>query len=425
MNMSSTKELEAPSKKTQILVFIFALIALIVDGTDVMMLSYSMVSLKAEFGLTSFQAGTFASFTLMGMLVGGIIGGWSCDRYGRVRTISVSVALFSIGTFLLGHTQNYWQFGLTRFFASMPLGAVYLASNILVSEYFSSKYRSTVMSTMLSGYIIGFIVAAYLSGLIIPEHGWRWLFYIALAPIVLVLFVQKFIPEPLAWRKLQAEKQRGTNTNTASHLKNPAPKSGLKEIFRNPESRLMFTCWTLISFFLLYGYYGVNVWMPSYLEKDLNMNFKSMTNYMIGSYIATVLGKISAGIMADKFGRRLVFSSGCVCTAGFLLVLVNYNNPSNILMLLIMFGFVYGFSTGIHTTYLTESFSTANRGLAAGISYNIGRIGGAIAPPTIGLIATHTSFTIGFLVICLAYLITALIPAIFVKDRMYDPQQST
>ena len=49
-------------------------------------------------------------------------------------------------------------------------------------------------------------------------------------------------------------------------------------------------------------------------------------------------------------------------------------------MLLIMFGFVYGFSTGIHTTYLTESFSTVNRGLAAGISYNIGRIGGAIAP---------------------------------------------
>lgn len=424
MNVS-TMELESPSKKTQILVFIFALIALIVDGTDVMMLSYSMVSLKAEFGLTSFQAGTFASFTLMGMLVGGIIGGWSCDRYGRVRTISVSVALFSIGTFLLGHTQNYWQFGLTRFFASMPLGAVYLASNILVSEYFSSKYRSTIMSTMLSGYIIGFIVAAYLSGIIIPEHGWRWLFYIALAPIVLVLFVQKFIPEPLAWRKLQALKKQGIDANATNHLKNSTPKSGLKEIFSNPESRRMFICWTLISFFLLYGYYGVNVWMPSYLEKDLNMNFKSMTNYMIGSYIATVLGKISAGIMADKFGRRLIFTAGCICTAGFLLILVNYNNPSNILMLLIMFGFVYGFSTGIHTTYLTESFSTANRGLAAGISYNIGRIGGAIAPPTIGLIATHTSFTIGFFVICLAYLITALIPAIFVKDRMYDPQQST
>ena len=139
-----------------------------------------------------------------------------------------------------------------------------------------------------------------------------------------------------------------------------------------------------------------------------------MTNYMIGSYIATILGKISAGVMADKLGRRFVFSLGCICTAGFLLILVNYNNPSNILMLLIMF----------HTTYLTESFSTANRGLAAGISYNIGRIGGAIAPPTIGLIATHTSFAIGFFVICLAYLITAAIPAIFVKDRMYDPQST-
>ncbi|HEO1801808.1 TPA: MFS transporter [Acinetobacter baumannii] len=418
------KEMESPSKKTQIFVFLFALIALIVDGADVMMLSYSMVSLKAEFGLTSFQAGTFASFTLMGMLVGGVIGGWTCDKYGRVRTIAVSVGLFSIGTFLLGHTHNYWQFGLTRFFASMPLGAVYLASNILVSEYFSSKYRSTIMSTMLSGYIMGFILAAYLSGIIIPEYGWRWLFYIAIIPIVLVLFIQKFIPEPLAWRKLQELKAKGISANPVTNLKNPAHQTGLKQILQNSESRLMFICWTLISFFLLYGYYGVNVWMPSYLEKDLGMNFKSMTNYMIGSYLATILGKISAGIMADKLGRRIVFSLGCVCTAGFLLILVNYNNPSNILMLLIIFGFVYGFSTGIHTTYLTESFSTANRGLAAGISYNIGRIGGAIAPPTIGLIATHTSFTIGFFVICIAYVITALIPAIFVKDRMYDPQST-
>ncbi len=418
------REMESPSKKTQIFVFLFALIALIVDGTDVMMLSYSMVSLKAEFGLSSFQAGTFASYTLIGMLVGGIIGGWTCDRYGRVRTITISVALFSIGTFLLGHAQNYWQFAIIRFLASMPLGAVYLASNILVSEYFSSKHRSTVMSTMLSGYIIGFILAAYLSGIIIPEHGWRWLFYIAIVPIIMVLFIQKFIPEPLAWRKLQQQRKQINTTNPSAVLQKTSQQSGLKQIFKNPESRLMFICWTLISFFLLYGYYGVNVWMPSYLEKDLGMNFKSMTNYMIGSYIATVLGKISAGIMADKFGRRFIFSAGCICTAGFLLVLVNYNNPSNILMLLILFGFVYGFSTGIHTTYLTESFSTANRGLAAGISYNIGRIGGAVAPPTIGLIATHTSFTIGFLVICLAYLITAIIPAVFVKDRMYDPQES-
>jgi len=393
-----------------------------------MMLSYSLVSLKAEFGLTSFQAGTFASFTLMGMLAGGIIGGWTCDKYGRVRTIAVSIALFSVGTFMLGHAQNYWQFGIIRFFASMPLGAVYLACNILVSEYFSTKHRSTVMSTMLSGYILGFILAAYLSGIIVPEHGWRWLFYIALAPIVLVLFAQKYIPEPLAWRRLQAQKKQGINQgindNPVTKIMNATQQSGLKQIFKNPESRLMFICWTLISFFLLYGYYGVNVWMPSYLEKDLGMNFKSMTNYMISSYTATILGKISAGILADRLGRRFIFSIGCLSTAGFLLILVNYNTPDNIFMLLIMFGFVYGFSTGIHTTYLTESFSTANRGLAAGISYNIGRIGGAIAPPTIGLIATHTSFAIGFLVICLAYVITALIPAIFVKDRLYDPQNS-
>ena len=62
----------------------------------------------------------------------------------------------------------------------------------------------------------------------------------------------------------------------------------------------MFLLWSLTSCFLLFGYYGTNNWMPSYLESELGMNFKSMTGYMVGTYTAMILGKVLAGIASDR-----------------------------------------------------------------------------------------------------------------------------
>ena len=87
--------------------FIFAFLALLVDGADLMLLSYSLNSLIAEFGLTSVEAGMLGSFTLAGMAIGGIFGGWACDRFGRVRVVVISILLFSILTCGLGFTRSY------------------------------------------------------------------------------------------------------------------------------------------------------------------------------------------------------------------------------------------------------------------------------------------------------------------------------
>lgn len=97
------------------LAFIFAFVSLVIDGVDIMLLSFSLTSLKAEFGLTSFQAGMLGSSSLAGMALGGITGGWTCDKFGRVKTIAWSVVFFSIMTCILGLTQSYeqlWCFAL-------------------------------------------------------------------------------------------------------------------------------------------------------------------------------------------------------------------------------------------------------------------------------------------------------------------------
>ncbi|EEZ33815.1 major facilitator superfamily transporter cis,cis-muconate transporter [Brucella sp. 83/13] len=100
----------------------------------------------------------------------------------------------------------------------------------------------------------------------------------------------------------------------------------------------------------------MNNWLPSYLETEMGMNFKSMTAYMIGSYTAMILGKVLAGVAADWLGRRAVFALGALGTAAFLPIIVLYHSPDTILWMLVVFGFLYGVPYGVNATYMAESF---------------------------------------------------------------------
>ncbi|PIB50091.1 MFS transporter [Pseudomonas sp. 2588-5] len=419
---ASAGALSPAQSKLWIIVFIFCFLGLLIDGADLMLLSYSLSSLKAEFGLTSVEAGSLGSFTLAGMAIGGIYGGWACDRFGRVKTVVWSIVLFSVGTAILGMTHSYWQFASTRFFASLGLGALYVACNTLMAEYVPTRYRTTVLGTLQAGWSVGYIVATLLAGWILPEHGWRWLFYVAIIPVILAVLMQRLVPEPQAWLTARAERAREKATGSQQAMTKKLDGM-FKLIFSDPKASRMFLLWALTAGFLQFGYYGVNNWMPSYLEGELGMNFKSMTSYMVGTYAAMIFGKILAGLAADRLGRRAVFAFGALGTAVFLPVIVLFQSPENILWMLVVFGFLYGIPYGVNATYMTESFEAKFRGSAVGGAYNIGRIGAAVAPAAIGFLASHGSIGMGFLVMGGAYFICGVIPALFIRDKQFDPQK--
>ncbi|EFM55684.1 MULTISPECIES: MFS transporter [Brucella] len=401
-----------------ILVFIFSFLGLMIDGADLMLLSYSLTSIKAEFGLTSVEAGSLGSITLAGMAIGGIYGGWACDRFGRVKTVSWTIVLFSIGTAVLGLTHSYFQFAVARFVSSLGLGALYVACNTLMAEYVPTKYRTTALGTLQAGWSVGYIVATVLAGAILPVYGWRYLFFVAIVPVIIALLMHKGVPEPESWVRAKAERESGSSKFTTAKR-----ESAFKAIFGNPRVRTLFIFWALTAGFLQFGYYGVNNWLPSYLETEMGMNFKSMTAYMIGSYTAMILGKVLAGVAADWLGRRAVFALGALGTAAFLPIIVLYHSPDTILWMLVVFGFLYGVPYGVNATYMAESFEAKYRGTAVGGAYNIGRAGAALAPVAIGFFASQISIGFGFLVMGGAYFICGVIPALFIREKQFDPEK--
>lgn len=416
--MQVENTVNSPPKQKWIAAFIFCFLVLLVDGADMLLLSYSLSSLKAEFGLSSFQAGMLGSVTLAGMAIGGIFGGWASDKFGRVRIISLSIIKFSLLTALLGFVSNVYEFAAVRFLSALGLGAVYMVCAGLMSELVPTKYRTTIIATIFTGWTFGYIVASLLAGAIIPEHGWRMLFMISGSAVIIGILMPFFVKESEAWKKARLNRTK----IEAKMVK------GDRSVFKAlVQDKLIFRTlifWMVVAGFMQFGYYGVNNWMPLYLEQELGMNFKSMTNYLIGSYTAMIGGKILAGVMGDRLGRKFTFIFGSVSTAIFLVIIVMFHNPGNILYLLVIFGFLYGMPLGVYTTYMSESFPTNVRGTAIGTAHNVGRIGSTIAPATIGFIATQGSIGLGFLVMGVAYLICAL-PTFFIKEKMYDPEAGT
>jgi AAHS family cis,cis-muconate transporter-like MFS transporter len=401
-----------PPDRLWILVLISGFLGLMVDGMDLMFLSYSLPGLMQDLQLSKAQAGALASYSLLGMALGGIFGGWAADRFGRVRVMVWTIVLFSIGTAALSLTQSYWQFALLRFISALGLGAEYVVCNTLMAEYVPTGRRTTVLGTLQAGWSAGYVVATILAGAIIPVYGWRPLFATALVPVLLALFIRRMVPEPPGWKRAVGAE--------------PTAKRGSqwKEVFASPRRRRIFVLWTLTSCFLQFGYYGVNNWLPTYIVNELKFNFTTMTGYLVGTYVAMIIGKIIAGYLADIIGRRWMYVIGGLSTALFLPVIVQLHTPGNIIALLTAFGFLYGVPYGVNATYMTESFETHIRATAVGGAYNIGRIGAALAPWLIGVIATRYSIGVGLIVMSGAYFLTGIIPALFIREKMYDPQQS-
>ncbi len=142
-----------------IVVLVSGFLGLMVDGMDLMFLSYSLPSLMEDLRMSRVQAGSLASYSLLGMALGGVFGGWAADRFGRVRVVVWTIMLFSIATAALGLTQTYWQFAIVRFISALGLGAEYVVCNTLMAEYVPTERRTTVLGTLQAGWSAGYVVA--------------------------------------------------------------------------------------------------------------------------------------------------------------------------------------------------------------------------------------------------------------------------
>jgi MFS family permease len=351
------------------------------DAMDVMLYAFALTAIQTEFSLTPAKAGLLASVTLLASAFGGVLFGLLADRFGRARSLVFSILTYSVCTAMTASSGGLAELLFWRSLVGIGLGGEWSAGSVLVAETWPAEHRGKAIGLMQAGWALGYIIAALLSALVLPTLGWRPLFVIGFFPALLSLWIRRRIPEPQVWVRLKDRRI-------------PRLGAGLTAILRPPLRRHTLAGVALTST-LLFAYWGLFTWIPTYLAAPAErggagMGVVKSTGWIIPMQIGAFLGYISFGALADRFGRRPVFAAFVVAAATLIPL---YGNLSGNEALLFLLGPLIGFfGHGYFSVFgamLAELFPSDIRGTAQGLTYNAGRAFSALSPYIIGALSGH------------------------------------
>lgn len=392
------------------------------DAFDVQIYSFVIPALIAAWGLTKADAGILGTTALLFSALGGLVGGALCDRFGRVRTLQVTIIWFSLFTFLSGFAQDFEQLLILRSLQGFGFGAEWAAGAVLMSEVVRAKYRGRAAGVVHSGFAIGWAGAAILYYIVFsqwePASAWRAMFMIGAAPALFVIFIRRNVKESEVFKQKAASKQveQGLCEN-------------FRTLFSTPYLRTTLFA-SLFSVGLQGGYYAVVTWLPTYLASAKGLSLSGTTGYLIVIISGAFLGFISGGYISDKIGRRptfLLFALlSCSLVATYMFVDLDKGT-------MLVMGFPLGFCAnamfGPTGAFYAELFPTEIRGTGQGFCYNVGRGIGALFPALIGFLSATMPlgtaiglYTVGAYAIAIIALIA--LPETRARDIVQDTATS-
>jgi len=314
-----------------------------------------------------------------------------------------------------------FQLGLFRFLLGLGMGGEWATGATLVAESWPAAHRGKALALMQSSWAIGEGLAALVAGVLlglgtitlvgVEFPAWRAVFFVGVLPALLVLWLRRGVAEPEIWRAQQAR------AATAAH-----PFRAALARLAQPDLRRHALIATLMNTAAMFGYWGLFTWIPAYLTLPATEGGRSLpvtqwTLWLIAMGVGKWFGYALFGYFADWFGRRRSYI-GYLLAAALLVPL--YTSLRDPLALLAVGPLVAFFGTGYFSGFgamASELFPTEVRGIAMGLTYNIGRGVSAFAPFLIGALALHYGLAAAFLVAPGAFLLAAALATLLPETK--------
>ena len=303
---------------------------------------------------------------LIGAACGGLLFGWLGDRLGRVRTMALSIVVYSLFTGCCYFATAPWHLGAFRFLAALGMGGEWSLGVALVVECWPDRLRPILAGTIGAAGNMGYLLIAALAMTFrVTPESWRWTMLVGTAPALLALAVIALIPESRRWQEsVQRVRARP-----------------IREIF---TTRLVWPTLLAISFasIALVGTYGaVAGFLPSWVDQlagPENPHAKGTVQFVVS--VGSILGCFFAPLIGDRIGRRPAYFGMCALSLAVCAVLFGLLRTYDLVFLATagLAGCATASFYGWLPLYLPELFPTRVRATGQGLSYNFGRIFGAL-----------------------------------------------
>jgi len=359
------------------------------DAMDVGMLSFVMVALQKDWGLTSQEMGWIGSINSIGMAVGALIFGILSDKIGRKSVFIITLLLFSIGSGLTALTTTLAMFLVLRFLIGMGLGGELPVASTLVSESVEAHERGKIVVLLESFWAGGWLIAALISYFVIPKYGWEVAMVLSAVPALYALYLRWNLPDSPRFQKVE---------------KRPSVIENIKSVWSGEYRKATIMLW-ILWFCVVFSYYGMFLWLPSVMVLKGFSLIKSF-QYVLIMTLAQLPGYFTAAWFIERLGRKFVLVTyliGTACSAYLFGV-------AESLTVLIVAGMLLSFfnlgAWGALYAYTPEQYPTVIRGTGAGMAAAFGRIGGILGPLLVGyLVASQASLSLIFTIFCGSILI--------------------
>jgi MFS family permease len=180
--------------------------------------------------------------------IGGVVFGVVADRFGRARTMIITILIYSVFTGLTALAQNWQELAFFQAIAGIGIGGEWSAGAALIAETWSEKRRARAMQIMQMAFAFGFFLAA-LDNLLLGPISWRWVYVAGALPGVISLIVRFYVPEPGRWLHVRQQEDQAGMRDGASGAWKTFAAIFHRDLRRNTivgvlvSSAMMIGCW--------------------------------------------------------------------------------------------------------------------------------------------------------------------------------------
>jgi AAHS family 4-hydroxybenzoate transporter-like MFS transporter len=300
---------------------------------------------------------------------------------------------FACFTLLTAFTATVQQMLAVRFLAGLGLGAIMPNATALVGEYSPSRRRIATMMIVTNGFMVGAVLGGVASAWLIPEYGWRSVFYVGgIVPLAIVAAMHRWLPESLQFLAVRGRGQEriarwasrvgpAVGGVAVEYVGSEERRRGgtLVQLFRAERGAGTALLWA-VSFLNVLNAFFVASWVPT-IVRDAGHSTSAAVLVGTTVQIGGALGTFVLGALARKVGIIALLTA---CFGGAAMGLAAIGLPGLPFPVLVAVAFVVGWGIfggqpGLNALAATH-YPTDLRSTGIGAMLGVGRIGAVLGP---------------------------------------------
>ncbi len=375
-----------------------------------------------DLNITAAMSSLLGSLFFLGYFFFQIPGALYAANKSAKKLIFWSLILWGALAMATGMVSNVNALIGIRFLLGVVESAVMPSMLIFLSRWFTKAERSRANTFLILGNPVTILWMSVLSGYLINEVGWRWMFILEGFPAILWAFLWWYIvvdkPKNAKW--LSNREKSDLQEKLDFEQQNIKPVKNYAEAFKSRivvMLCLQYALWCI-------GVYGFVMWLPSILNAAPDANIVTTGWLASVPYILAILGMLLASYFSDKTLNRKAFIwpflfVGALAFYGSYLVGTS-NFWLSFVLLVIAGGAMYA-PYGPFFAVITEVLPRNVSGGAIALINSMGALGSFLGAYIVGYLnGTTGGFGASYIFMAGSLFISAVLTMIAIKKQQPD-----